>query len=368
MTGDGTELNPYTVGSVEDLAELSGKSGYVIITNDIDFASVGKQSFGGITTGGDMYIDGQGHTINNFYREIRTGGTQGGLFIDVFNGSVKDLNITNAYILDSNGATNIGIFAAKSGNCTFTNVTITGAILGIGGGYTNGSPTGSVNVGGFIGRADVSSAVALNFYDCKVNVNINNVCHCGGFIGGLYRNANYSTYARFRNCISACKLSGLYVGGFIGRSENFSYTYFYDCISQCDITAMTRGGGFTYDVGSGTGVITNCASICNLKGIFSDCVLGGLDYNVNHKVTVTQSYAKCTISNAKTAYGICATNIIQSYSACTYENVTTAYGMYGYGSHTVTSSFYDMDIAPDSVDNLYGATTEKLKSVEWIRE
>ena len=115
-------------------------------------------------------------------------------------------------------------------------------------------------------------------------------------------------------------------------------------------------------------ITDRAASICNLKGSSNSCVLGGLAYYFNHGVTVTQSYAKCTISNALNAQGLDGNIITQSYSACAYENVTTVYGLSAVGSPTVTSSFYDKDIAPDAVDTVYGATTENLKSASWLRE
>ena len=361
MTGDGTKLNPYTVGSVEDLAELSGKSGYVIITNDIDFASIGKQSFGGITTGGDMYIDGQGHTINNFFQHNSVGATQCGLFKGKFNGTVKDLNITNAYIVDSVGARNIGIFASQSSNCIFTNVDISGAILG----------TKSSIAASFVGYANFPLGnTPIIFRNCKANVNINNTNSAGGFIAYVTsENLNSGGYVLFENSISACKLDAVNAGGFISSATNNRHLYFYDCVSQCSITTESYGAGFVAVGATDANIAANCVSICNIEGN-SNSNLSGIFYASNSRASgkIVQSYAKCTISNALNAQGLGGNVITQSYSACAYENVTTVYGLSAAGSPTVTSSFYDKDIAPDAVDTVYGATTENLKSASWLRE
>lgn len=365
MTGDGTKLNPYTVGSVEDLAELSGKSGYVIITNDIDFASIGKQSFDGITTGGDMYIDGQGHTINNFFQHTSVGATQCGLFVGKFLGSVKNLSITNAYIVDSIGAKYIGIFASQSSNCIFTNVDISGAILG----------TGSSLAAGFVGYVDFPLGnKPIIFRNCKANVNINNTSSAAGFIAYVTSgNLNSGGYVLFENSISACKLDAYSAGGFINSATNKRHLYFYDCVSQCSITTKSYGAGFVASDVTEASIAENCASICNIDGNSnksSNSNLSGIfcARPSGPSGKIVQSYAKCMFSNALNAQGLGGMIITQSYSASSYINITNVRGLTLRDSPTTTSSFYDMDIAPEAVDTLYGATTENLKSAKWLRE
>lgn len=353
MTGDGTAENPYTVASVSDFRELDGKSGYVIMTADVDFNSGGKVSFSPISIKGSLYFDGKGHKIENFYQATSD---YGGLFKN-FSGTFENCMVLNGYILSTGVGTetvylNVGIISNYlCGGSTFSNVTVTGMINAVG---------EKCYTGGFGGTSDGNAS----FTDCKSVVNIQANGYAGGFWGRSVYNAGSEYKKTFTRCISACRIyKGAYVGGYVGQEYSggkFEYT---DCISQCYFQGGKYQCGFSY--GSSNTYI-NCASICTMVGASEA-------YGISQYISgnCVQSYSKCTFDGCNVVYGIGSGKKNQCYAACTLQNVPDGAANYGIGnsinSHDYLT-YYDSDIFADNKGGGVGVTTEQLRSADWLRE
>lgn len=349
MTGDGTQSNPYTVASVADFAELNGKSGYVVMTADIDFNSAGgRENFSSVVCSDSIYFDGQGHIIRNFYQ--KTSG-DGGLFKN-FKGTFKNCRVLDAYILSTGFICYVGIISNYiTTGSAFSDVTITGIIDAV---------NESCNTGGFAGTAENN----IEFTDCKSVLNIQASQYAGGFLGNFYYSANGKNVI-FKNCVSACRIyRGKTVGGYIGEAYTNDKFTFDNCISQCYFRGAKTQSGFTNATSSAYATFINCASICTMTRAE---YAYGIAYSINNCI---QSYSKCIFDSCKKTFGIGNGTINQSYAACTLKNVPEGaenYGLIRDGS--IYISYYDSDIFAATEGGTYGAaTTEQLKSAEWLRE
>lgn len=352
MTGDGTAKNPYTVASVSDFRELDGKSGYVIMTADVDFNSGGKVSFSPIISGGELFFDGKGHKIENFYQETSD---YGGLFKN-FSGNFENCKILNVYILSTgSGKDNLylNIGAVSNYICsgsTFSDVTVTGMI----------NATGKYcNTGGFGGISEKGVIIT----DCRSVMNIQASSgggNAGGFFGSCVYNGTGDYKKTFTNCISACRIyNGSFAGGYIGNENTNDKFDFKDCISQCYFNGGQYQCGFIYGMHS---QYINCASICTMVnavtayGITESCI------------NCVQSYSKCTFNGCNYVCGIGRGTKNQCYAACTLQNAPSSASNYGIGTGTNYLTYYDSQIFADNMGSSGGVTTEQLKSADWLRE
>lgn len=175
--GDGSESSPYEISSAEELQYLSDlladkddqiseyrKKNY-ILTADIslndtsdyanwsengpeyDWRPIGTEAtFCGV-------FDGNGHTIRGLYMnaDMEDDNTtdakkNGGLFADVIDGTIKDLNMTEAYLELSGDALYTGAVAGYALKTEITNCTVDGLIIGYDGCYGGivGYATGTI--------------------------------------------------------------------------------------------------------------------------------------------------------------------------------------------------------------------------------
>ena len=370
MTGSGTAENPYIVEGEADFRELDGKSGYIAICADIDFnASGGRESFDGVSLGGEVFIDGGGHTISNFYQELTSVHPNGGLFSGTFTGVLKNLNIENAYILGTSSLSDVsgsaGVIAPKCGKCHISGVNITGAV---------NISSGNETVGGFFGEAESLDGTGyLNEYDItieysKSNVNIYNEHFSGGFFG----EAKEGSYI-FNYDVAACKIfrNGSRASGYVAYAyTNKHIATYLNCVSQCDIESISEGSianGFYSGHYHGKRYFTNCASICTMKCTYDNPIYGASGFG--DATSIFQCYSICTFDNFSKSYGLSGScsRIAQSYAVCSVTNPETGehYGITGSG--TVKNSFFDITALPSAQDAERGATTEQLKNTEWLR-
>ena len=175
--GDGSESSPYEISSAEELQYLSDlladkndrtseyrKKNY-ILTADIslndtsdyanwsengpeyDWRPIGTEAtFCGV-------FDGNGHTIRGLYMnaDMEDDNTtdakkNGGLFADVIDGTIKDLNLTDAYLEISGDALYTGAVAGYASKTEITDCTVDGLIIGYDGYYGGiaGSASGTI--------------------------------------------------------------------------------------------------------------------------------------------------------------------------------------------------------------------------------
>lgn len=370
MTGSGTAENPYIVVGEADFRELDGKSGYIAICADIDFnASGGRESFDGVALGGEVFIDGGGHTISNFYQELTSVHPNGGLFSGTFTGVLKNLNIENAYILGTSSLAGVsgsaGVIAPKCGKCYVSGVNITGAV---------NISSGSETVGGFFGEAESLDGTGyLNEYDItieysKSNINIYNEHLSGGFFGEVKEGSYIFNYD-----VAACKIfkSSNRASGYVAYAYAGDNTSTYlNCVSQCDIESISEGSiasGFYSGYDYGKRYFTNCASICTMKCTYDSTISRASGFG--NAASIFQCYSICTFDNFYKSYGIAGScdRITQSYAVCsgTIPENGVRYGIAETG--TMKNSFFDITVSPSAQDAERGATTEQLKNVEWLR-
>lgn len=298
--GDGSEANPYQIGTAEELAKLSkdvaageeyeGK--YFKLTSNIDLSEhtwvpIGLYQWyeNGGTTNEPFRgsLDGGGHTISNMKVDQRTDRYTGGLFGNVCNASavdneIKDLTVKDARIDNKSGSdltqSNNGILAAfvlanEGHTVKVTNVETSGVIrledssnADINGGMLGNASRVTVknchvkdinitgekgvdNTGGFVG-IDAGST----YEDCTATGYVDGKWTMGGFIGC----ANTSTYedpdtaSTFKHCMADVEVhaSDWNSGGFVAYAE---YTVFRNCVAKGDVTSTVTNyspkiGGF----------------------------------------------------------------------------------------------------------------------------
>ena len=174
--GDGSESSPYEISSAEELqylAELLAEDAlsayrgkYYILTADIslndvsnyenwgeqrpsyDWKPIGtKAAFTGV-------FDGNGHTISGLYlnRDIEENNTDAsvdycGLFADVYQGTIKNLNLTNVYIEVSGDSSRVGGIAGMASKTQILDCTVDGTLMGYDGYYGGiaGSASGTIS-------------------------------------------------------------------------------------------------------------------------------------------------------------------------------------------------------------------------------
>ena len=240
--GDGSDGNPYLIGTAEELAYLSKTDFYPTLMHQKHFKLTANIDLAGhlwapIGNRGEIgfngYFDGNGKTISNLFINTPNSNEQG-LFGYVVGGSIENLFITNCNIIGKNFA---GALVGRN-NAEIKNCSATGIVKG------------NEYVGGLLGSSGLDSFIA-NSYS---SVNVNGVNCVGGFIGYEYSDGvincyatgnvigqnyvssfigtHYGGVANIKNCYSIGIVTGNgYVGGLFGNYEEVlnyydNYTYY----------------------------------------------------------------------------------------------------------------------------------------------
>lgn len=167
-SGDGSQINPYSIGTPNQLAKLasdvvggtnySGK--YFKLTDNIDLSGKIWTPIGS----GERYFagtfDGDGYTISNMYTDTSIMVNDHALFGSVLSGAViKNLKVVDANVVGVTGYSN-GILIGRCGGTG--DVTVESC-------YVQGSVYGTADgIGGLIGS--IESAVNLKMSRCYVNL------------------------------------------------------------------------------------------------------------------------------------------------------------------------------------------------------
>ncbi len=275
-TGAGIELNPYQIGSAEQLAYLAKQYNdgtedysdvYYKLVSDIDLEAHYWVPIGNADKPFDGHFDGGDSVIN--YLKIDDDSTDcQGLFGSVADsGSLTNITLSN---VDVKGRDYVGGLAGES-NGSISNCTVGGTISG--GSYVGGL------VGSFTGEA----------LQCMTNTAVT-----GGsnFAGGLIGSADGATVDQ---CYSLGTVSGgaTNMGGLIGMAGESMTTKITDCYSMAAVAgiaddAARRVGGLIGS--SGNCLITNSYS-CGLveEDEYSD-LPGGLIGEKSSDTKITNSY------------------------------------------------------------------------------
>ncbi|MGQ1889681.1 GLUG motif-containing protein [Thermophagus sp. OGC60D27] len=201
LSGRGTESEPYHIGTLDDLHQLSGLpvlwDKYFIQTADIQASETsswndeaGFSPIGNLTQNFTGNYNGRGHTIDGltmnhpFTQYI-------GLFGFTSGATIDSLGLTNVKI---QGFYSVGSLVGYTDYSTLSNSYSTGSVAGVG------------NVGGLVG-----SNTSSNINNCYCTSSVSGVNDIGGLVG---INQLLSTV---NNCYSTGSVSGKsIVGGLVG--------------------------------------------------------------------------------------------------------------------------------------------------------
>ncbi|MDA3884892.1 MAG: hypothetical protein PF638_04790 [Candidatus Delongbacteria bacterium] len=229
LSGDGTDMDPYHISSIENLYWLSQNSDewdkHYIQTSDIDASQTILLDDGaGWWAIGDNHeisgwksftgsYDGQNHYINGLYVD-RTNQCIG-LFGKINGGTIQNIRITNSFIKGYSSVGGLaGISYSEIKNCYFT-----------------GTVQGTSSVGGLLGY----NYGAVEECFSSGTINAEGATACGGLIG-----VNYSTLL---NCYSTCDINGnassYQIGGLIGFTDNYTD---HPAIDKCFSSGIVTDG------------------------------------------------------------------------------------------------------------------------------
>lgn len=101
MTGTGTQTDPYIVMNYTDLCSMTGGSStYYRLGADIDFAQTDRKSTDGAILIGFKELDGDGHTISNFFGRADSSPKYNALFkfSSAYAPKIKNVNFIGIYL------------------------------------------------------------------------------------------------------------------------------------------------------------------------------------------------------------------------------------------------------------------------------
>jgi FlgD Ig-like domain len=253
-SGAGTEGDPYQVVTLSNLLWVASTGGYAVQQNDIDASATstwfpdGSGGYFGwplVTYSGNY--NGQGYEISGLYIN-RPGSNSVGLF---------------GYAMGPVGSTH-----------EISNVRL-----------TNANITGNQDVGGIVGLS-----VKYNISKCSSDGSVSGSVQVGG-IAGRYR-AEYGIPVLMSECYSTAVISGdVALGGLIGFTEGVTNGIVNVNNSYADASIITAAGGGGGLVGIIVqSVVFNCYSRGAVQGIDVGGLIGGSDAGGEGGSTVTSSY------------------------------------------------------------------------------
>ncbi len=277
--GNGTEEDPYIIRTQEQLQGMKNipyahyKLGNDIVINK-NFEPIGLNAKTAFTGN----LDGDGKTISNL--SIESDNQYTGLFGYISGGTVKNLTIENANIVNTYGANNsgsacVGTVAGYIINGTIENVGITGISsvenkVGI-----------NIFIGGLVGLATDNTQIKRVYSNAMVNTNVTGLVRAGGLIGGANKTSSSASFA--------CNIEKAYSTGEINvetKSTNHSYVGgFGGTISDSNISNVFSTGAVNATIKS---------TIMHLGGLFGGISIGSKIENAYAvgKVAVTGSGTK----------------------------------------------------------------------------
>ena len=323
--GDGTEDDPYQIGTKEELYwfaalvnddEAGNASAHAVLTNNITVNT------GVLDKNGELASDD-----TSKYLKWTPIGTEDNAFIGTFDG--KKYTISGLYFDDSNESyCGLFGFVGTGGKVVGTGVLDSylkgdvhvGGICGrnesiIENCYYSGVVVGSVYVGGICGiSGNDENCTIKNCYNTGTAVGSDT--SSDNYVGGV---CGYNENSIIENCYNIGAVSGSYVGGVCGNSENSgnSGNTVKNCYNTGAVSGSSEAGGV-------------CGS--NIKGTIENC------YNTG------------TVSCLEFVGGICGTEESSTIVNCYYNNSVYKGNAIGFSNGTVK--------------NVEGKTVEQFQSGE----
>ena len=259
FTWAGTEGNPYTIASRDDLEAVNDcLRGYYVLMSDIDLSGYvydaaiiapdtdNEDYFQGASFTG--VFDGNGHKISNLtisLDEDETGGDYAGLFGRVQGSAavIKDLAVEDVNVVGTEDCDYVGALVGHNGNGTIYNC------------YSTGTVSGDYGVGGLVGY---NSDKVIN---CYAVTDVKGISYVGGFCGRHKEGVISECYSTGQ--VESTEPNCLHLGGFVGTVETTINGCFWD---------VETSGVFDSEAGSGDtdGVIGLTTSEMQTKTTYTD--------------------------------------------------------------------------------------------------
>ncbi len=328
--GSGQPSDPYLISTPNDLNAIgldpNDWNKFFLMTTEINLAEYTGSQFniiGDNTNSFTGYFDGNNHTISNF-NYSSTGTNYIGLF-----------GHTGASFSDS----------GQIWNVTLTNVDVNGG-------------TGSY-IGGLVGYARGS------VINCSVD---GGLVRGQSYVGGL---AGFISSCTVVDCSSLCDVNGTSdVGGLAGYTGNGAVIT--ECYATGCVTGDTDVGGL---VGTLSGQITRCYAAGQVIGKPGNNSIGGLVGATYPDSSIEESYAKGTVQGEVFIGGLLGfnweTSLTHCYSVGSVWGTAQVGGFIGNNNSPgpCVNCFWDYQssgqtsgVGAGSSDNIYGKTTEQMKT------
>lgn len=305
-SGDGTEENPYLIGTLEQfkaLKEFSVRGCYFALTDDIECDNeVWERDLYSFIY--DVHIDGRGHTISGLKQKTP-------IFTSVI--EAKNLTVENAVYSAKIEKSSIDNPAIVAGDLNYAeNVTVSGTItitepdtaiqLALSGRF-------SMAVGGICARLVQSRAdEKYGMSRCKADITVSlpNIKEKAGVymglnLGGLagivvpYNTKAHDDLATVFRCsakldVTQAYVSDLDMGGLVGgfaNSDDFGPTA---RISNCYTTGTVNLDFYSKDDHLHSGLLRAGGITPEITGMISECY-SAIDFNINTYITKTDDGA-----------------------------------------------------------------------------
>lgn len=317
--GEGTAVNPWLIGNVSDLTELSDK----VNAGTEPFVSGHYRQIADIDFGGDT-LNAIGNTNESGAARFFTGSYDGGGF------AVREVSIVNP-----TGNKAVGFFGYLAGNAHIKGLRLESPKV---------QAHDTYNVGAVAGNIEGSSTVVVeNCVVADATVSVSKISstsgwHVGGIAGqqmsGTIRGCSFSGTVRSitnnkaggivghlsGGSIIGCSVTGPdtrvevandYAGGIVAFVDGNADKRIENCIVNCNSVTATKGfvGGIVGQWGAGAGVINGCtvsANIINNSANGGDTKYGNIGGIVGY---IANSSATIVIANCCYADGsICNYN------------------------------------------------------------
>ena len=353
LEGAGTEASPYIIDNVDKFNEIADATdAYYTITQDMNFTGV---TFTPISTFSGT-LDGNGKTISNLTFSVGDG--NGGIFA-VNNGTIKNLNITDATVtkngsLDNNGGTGIlvGVNNNKISNCVINSSSLNASLTAIGTDIGIGLLVGTNNTGKTISECTVNAS--------DLSISGSKKCYAGGLVGYNFTgNIEFSFVKSATNIDYTATVAGGNIGGLIGRNKGGTIK---GCSTNIDINTIDcnfglKIAGFIGDAFyAGATTIEGCYTTGTLTFKPDTHTYGGFAGSLGGagKKTLTNCYTSLNfVGGTDHAF-------VSAGTTDTYQNVTTASNIrYIKGTQADTKN----DNINSDNENIKSATAEELKNM-----
>jgi len=365
--GDGSADNPFQIATLENLYWLSQESGawnkHFIQTANINAAATadwdGGDGFSPIGNSSSRFTgsyDGDGYTIDSL--TIDRGNSYQGFFGYVYNGTLKNIGLTNVDIECSGYS---GALVGDASSSTIDNCYSNGSVVGtqhsLGGligynysssvenSYSTGNVTGSNGYsGGLIGYNDNGSVensystgnvtgagksgglIGYNYFSSVENsYSTGNVTGSDANSGGLI---GYNYFSSVENSYSTGNVIGTdNVGGFIGCNYKGSAKSSY---STGNVTGSGSHVGGLVGLNENEATVENCYALGSISG---DWDVGGIvGYNGNS--TVQYSYFAGNISGNYELGNIVGGNYAGTVTASVFNADSSSLKAVGFDDNT----------------------------------